>query len=415
MISPTYIGVLFSIVGSSFIGLSYSASKHAHNSFLTDSRYGGDITIEDDNSSQRKSVMHYPQWWTSLLLLIVGESFNFLAYGYAPTSVIAPLGTLSIIAGALSGYFYLGEKLKLRNYLGLILCILGASLVVVCAKTTETSIPPEEIILAITDFKFIVFCGVMLLCFLVLCVIDLVPYNERQRCGDEFIVIRVLLTSISSGFTVLATKAVASMIKFQGHQMFFSWITYIFLLVMLICAVATLYFTNKALSSFDSTKVLPAEFAAFTLVAVVGSAIMYHDFENFDLVDGLIFACGCVVIFGGVYLITTGSEKKGKNVRSSILIDKDIHKASHSLSINSSSRVRSGQPSADSASSSRLVKRISVGDKIVGVINVIGSNTRASLCFQQVVLPESRNNEYVTIDESLRFLEEELDRRMHSP
>jgi hypothetical protein len=33
-------------------------------------------------------------WWLGLLLISVGEGGNFLSYGFAPASVVAPLGTV---------------------------------------------------------------------------------------------------------------------------------------------------------------------------------------------------------------------------------------------------------------------------------------------------------------------------------
>ncbi len=33
-------------------------------------------------------------WWTGMVLIAVGEGGNFLSYGFAPASVVAPLGTV---------------------------------------------------------------------------------------------------------------------------------------------------------------------------------------------------------------------------------------------------------------------------------------------------------------------------------
>ena len=45
-------------------------------------------------------------WWLGLALIAIGEGGNFLSYGFAPASVVAPLGTvvslldLSVLSGS---------------------------------------------------------------------------------------------------------------------------------------------------------------------------------------------------------------------------------------------------------------------------------------------------------------------------
>ena len=126
--------------------------------------------------------------------------------------------------------------------------------------------------------------------------------------------VRVSLTATFSGFTVLATKGLSSLLNLSLYHIFGFWITYVLLIVLVTNALLTLFYTNKALSSFDSTKVLPAEFASFTLSAVLGSAILYNDFDKASVVDIVLFLLGCSVTFFGVYLITSGQDKYGKNV-----------------------------------------------------------------------------------------------------
>lgn len=45
--------------------------------------------------------MRSPVWWTGLLAMISGEAFNLLAYGYAPTSLVAPVGAIGVLVNGL--------------------------------------------------------------------------------------------------------------------------------------------------------------------------------------------------------------------------------------------------------------------------------------------------------------------------
>ena len=50
-----------------------------------------------DESSQKSlcalgSYLRSGTWWIGILLMVLGEAGNFIAYGFAPASVVAPLG-----------------------------------------------------------------------------------------------------------------------------------------------------------------------------------------------------------------------------------------------------------------------------------------------------------------------------------
>lgn len=49
--------------------------------------------------AQRGSKPYYTSviWWCGVLLMGIGELGNFAAYGFAPASLIAPLGCVSVI------------------------------------------------------------------------------------------------------------------------------------------------------------------------------------------------------------------------------------------------------------------------------------------------------------------------------
>lgn len=55
---------------------------------------------------------------------------NFLSYGFAPASVVAPLGTVALIANCVFAPVVLGESFTKRNLLGMGLAIIGAATVV---------------------------------------------------------------------------------------------------------------------------------------------------------------------------------------------------------------------------------------------------------------------------------------------
>lgn len=65
-------------------------------------------------------------------------------------------------------------------------------------------------------------------------------------------------------------------------------------------------YINRALQRFDSTQVIPTQFVLFTLSVIVGSAVLYRDFNSMSAVRAGKFIGGCFLTFLGVYFITSG-------------------------------------------------------------------------------------------------------------
>ena len=52
----------------------------------------------------------------------------------------------------------------------------------------------------------------------------------------------------------------------------------------------------------------PTQFVLFTISAIVGSAVLYRDFENTDVHQVVNFLFGCLTTFAGVFLLTRRRE-----------------------------------------------------------------------------------------------------------
>lgn len=84
----------------------------------------------------------------------------------------------------------------------------------------------------------------------------------------------------------------------------------------MVTAVLQIKYLNKALQRFDSTEVIPTQFVLFTVSAIIGSAVLYRDFEGMDIEQMSRFMSGCAIEFLGVYLITS---KRTKHINSPAL------------------------------------------------------------------------------------------------
>lgn len=87
-------------------------------------------------------------------------------------------------------------------------------------------------------------------------------------------------------------------------------VTYGLIIILLVTAVMQVRYVNKALQRFDSTQVIPIQFVLFTLSVIIGSAVLYRDFERTSAEQAAKFIGGCLLTFFGVFLITSGRPRQ---------------------------------------------------------------------------------------------------------
>lgn len=110
---------------------------------------------------------------------------------------------------------------------------------------------------------------------------------------------------LTGGYTALSTKGVASLLSDTLWRTLTFPVTYLLVFVLVVTAFLQIRYVNRALQRFDSTQVIPTQFVLFTLSVIIGSAVLYRDFESANADRFGKFIGGCVLTFLGVYLITS--------------------------------------------------------------------------------------------------------------
>lgn len=255
--------------------------------------------------------------------MAIGETGNFLAYAFAPASIVSPLGVVALISNCVIAPIMLKEKFRMRDFWGVLVAVGGAVTVVLSAKQEEKRLGPHEVLDAITRLEFEIY-------MLVTAVLIGGLMWASPRFGDKTIFIDLGLVGLFGGYTALSTKGVASMLTSGFLRAFTTPVTYCLLLVLGGTAVMQIKYVNKALQRFDSTQVIPVQFVIFTLSVIIGSAILYRDFEHTTVERTIKFVSGCLLTFFGVFLITSGRPGQSTHEDDSDSED-EISLASHNV------------------------------------------------------------------------------------
>lgn len=261
-----------------------------------------DSTEEEDEAPKEKSYLRSPIWWVGIALMVTGEIGNFLAYGFAPASIVSPLGVVALISNCLIAPLLLGEKFRWRDAVGVLIAVGGCVVVVLSASDSNPKLTPKAIWHLVTRWEFETYLGVT-------CTLIVILMLASNKYGDKTILIDIGLVGLFGGYTALSTKGVASLLTYSIWRVVTFPITYLLVAVLVSTAVMQIKYINRALQRFNATMVIPTQFVMFTISVIVGSAVLYRDFERQKPEDGIKFGCGCALTFFGVWCITSGRKK----------------------------------------------------------------------------------------------------------
>ncbi|KAI6855528.1 DUF803-domain-containing protein, partial [Hortaea werneckii] len=255
---------------------------------------------QDGNDSHGgNSYLKSPIWWVGIGLMVLGEAGNFLAYGFAPASIVSPLGVVALVSNCLIAPLLLGEPFRWRDGLGVIIAIAGAVTVVLSASDSNPRLTPDKIWHLITQWEFETYFGISVFLVVVLSV-------ASNKFGDRTVLVDLGLVALYGGYTALSTKGIASLLSNTIWRVVTFPITYLLVAVLVLTAVMQIKYVNRALQRFNATQVIPTQFVLFTISVIVGSAVLYRDFETEAAGDAAKFVGGCALTFLGVWCITSG-------------------------------------------------------------------------------------------------------------
>ncbi|XP_050403758.1 NIPA-like protein 2 [Patella vulgata] len=282
-----FVGAGLAISGNLLISISLNVQKYTHM-----------------KNSKREAPVHYTKdvlWWLGLTLMGLGEIGNFTAYGFAPASLVAPLGTTTVVANFFLAALFLKEKIRPEHLFGCALAVVGAFLLVTFSSKKERVLDGSEIMQLLTEIPFIIYICVEIAS---LCVLFFLLYVKKLKV----IVVLILITAITASFTVISAKGVSSMLQvtISGEPQFKYPVLYIMLIIMILTAVVQIKYLNQAMKDFDSTVVVPTNFVFFTLSAILAGIIFYKEFWGMSGLEICMFIFGCIMCFVGVYFITLG-------------------------------------------------------------------------------------------------------------
>ncbi|XP_036120045.1 NIPA-like protein 2 [Molossus molossus] len=284
-------GVLLAILGNLVISISLNIQKYSHLQ----------LAHQEHPRPFFKSVL----WWGGVLLMAMGETGNFAAYGFAPITLVAPLGCVSVTGSAFISVMFLKENLRASDLLGMTLAFAGSYLLVNFAPNITQAISARTIQYYFVSWQFLIY---LILEIFIFCI--LLYFYKRK--GIKHIMILLTLVALLASLTVISVKAVSGMIAFSvTDKMQLTYpIFYIMFIIMIASCVFQVKFLHQATKLYNTAVVVPVNHVFFTTSAIIAGITFYKEFFGAAFLTTFIYFFGCFLSFLGVFLVTRNREKE---------------------------------------------------------------------------------------------------------
>ncbi|KAF2263944.1 DUF803-domain-containing protein [Lojkania enalia] len=307
---PVYkvVGIVLAISSGLFIGISFVLKKHGL--LKANVKY-------NEEAGEGYGYLKNAWWWTGMILMIVGEVCNFVAYAFVDAILVTPMGALSVVVTAILSAIFLKERLSFVGKVGCFNCIIGSVVIVINA-------PEQSAVADIQDMRdlvrapgFLSYAGVVI----VGCTIIALWLGPKY--GKKTMMVYLTVCSLIGGLSVVATQGLGAAIVAQagGKPQFNQWFLYVLLVFVIATLLVEIIYLNKALNLFNAALVTPTYYVFFTTATIVTSAILFQGFKGTPATISTV-VMGFLQICAGVVLLQLS--KSAKDVPDTAIFRDDL-------------------------------------------------------------------------------------------
>ncbi|ROW00418.1 hypothetical protein VPNG_07938 [Cytospora leucostoma] len=303
------IGICLAIGSGLFIGVSFILKKV------------GLLKANDKYQEEAGSGYGYLKngyWWGGMILMIIGEILNFVAYAFTDAILVTPLGALSVVITTVLSAIFLKERLSMVGKVACFLCIVGSVVIVMNAPEESSVSDIQEMQHYVIAPGFLSYAGVIIVGSAI------VAFFVAPKYGKKNMLVYISICSWVGGLSVSATQGLGAAIVAQigGKQQFNQWFLYVLFVFVVGTLVTEIIFLNKALNLFNAALVTPTYYVYFTSTTIITSAVLFRGFKG-SATSIATVVMGFLVICSGVVLLQLS--KSAKDVPDAALFTGDLN------------------------------------------------------------------------------------------
>ncbi|CAK7266394.1 hypothetical protein SEPCBS57363_002066 [Sporothrix epigloea] len=290
------IGIALAVSSGAFIGTSFVLKKVGL--LKANEKYN---EVAGEGYGYLKNVY----WWSGMILMILGEICNFVAYAFTDAILVTPLGALSVVITTILSTIFLKERLSMVGKVACFLCIVGSVVIVMNAPQESSVANIQEMQHYVVTPGFLSYAGVILIGSAA------TALWAGPRWGKKNMLVYLSICSWVGGLSVVATQGLGSAIVAQagGTPQFTKWFLYVLLVFVIGTLLTEIIFLNKALNLFNAAMVTPTYYVYFTSTTIITSAVLFQGFKG-TVTSIVTVVLGFLTICSGVVLLQLSKSAK---------------------------------------------------------------------------------------------------------
>ncbi|KAK8051664.1 hypothetical protein PG993_003049 [Apiospora rasikravindrae] len=268
---PIYkvIGICLAIASGLFIGCSFVLKKVGL--LKANEKY-------DEAAGEGYGYLKNFHWWAGMILMIVGEICNFVAYAFTDAIL---------------------ERLSMVGKVSCFLCIVGSVVIVMNAPQESSVANIQEMQHYVIAPGFLSYAGVILVGSAI------TAFVAGPRWGKKNMLVYISICSWVGGLSVVATQglgaAIVAQVQGTSGSQFKHWFLYVLFVFVIGTLLTEIIFLNKALNLFNAAMVTPTYYVYFTSTTIITSAVLFQGFKGtassiVTVVMGFLTICSGVVL-----------------------------------------------------------------------------------------------------------------------
>ncbi|KAI8228460.1 Magnesium transporter NIPA2 [Colletotrichum sp. SAR 10_86] len=282
------IGISLAVASGAFIGCSFVIKKVGL--LKANEKY-------NEAPGEGYGYLKNAWWWTGMILMIVGEICNFVAYAFTDAILVTPLGALSVVLTAVLSAIFLKERLSMVGKVACFLCIVGSVVIVMNAPENSAVANIQQMQSYVIHPAFLSYAGVIIIGSVA------TALYAGPRWGKKNMLVYISICSWVGGLSVVATQGLGAAIVAQagGQSQFNQWFLYVLLVFVIATLLTEIIYLNKALNLFNAALVTPTYYVYFTSTTIITSAVLFRGFKGtptaiITVVNGFLTICSGVVL-----------------------------------------------------------------------------------------------------------------------
>ncbi|GMI10629.1 hypothetical protein TrRE_jg10744 [Triparma retinervis] len=316
--------------------------------------------------SVRRPTIRQPLWVIGLSLITSGSLLDFVAFGMAPQSLLAPLGALSLVWNLLIAPLFNAEKLTRQNMIATGIIIFGTLLTVIFAAHSTPTYTLDDLMSLYT--KPVMVCYMILVVsFLVTMATKLkkieeaikeeegggteaaalvdametgrdsapsTPSKRKKLKSSAYDLAKMAMKTDKSaivsdknqvhtemnrivcygglagcfgGLSVLLAKSTAELVKnvMTGSETgaFDHPQPYLIVLCMAMCLLSQITILNSGLSKFNALLMVPVYQSFWNMFSTLGGIVYFQEYRDLHTFPAIFFLTGILTTLGGVFYL----------------------------------------------------------------------------------------------------------------